>query len=114
MHLHLTHTAALYLPRLPRKIPGIVLPAGGRVEVLARCSGGRGTGYVLTAGPAAVKVFSDDGFNGNPYLQQQAVLATITMKVGAFPCSGWVALCALSNVDLFSLLSLNSGWVMMS
>jgi hypothetical protein len=37
-------------------VSGIVLPSGGRIEVLARCMGAVGTQYTITAGATAVKV----------------------------------------------------------
>lgn len=74
---------------LPRKVSGLVLPSGGRLELLVRCSAAAGQTRVLNAGAAAAGVFSNSSFGnifwptGNPYLIQQEVLATIQMQVGA-------------------------------
>lgn len=76
----------IYLPLLPRKVQALLLPSGGRVEVLVRCSSWPGKPLTLSAGAAAASVFSNSSFGnlfyptGNPFLIQQELLASISVQ----------------------------------
>ena len=55
--------------------------AGGRVEVLVRCSGNVGATYVMSASSASP--YNDNNFGNDPMLITQKTLATIKLVRGA-------------------------------
>eukprot|EP00775_Hariotina_reticulata_P004449 gene4449-4705_t len=85
----------VYLMQIPRKIEAMLLPPGGRSEVLVRCSAPVGSKFYLWAGDAAPFSSNEFGDKAQPNLDRvfrhlyfkQDVLATIII-LPATPSSG--------------------------
>ncbi len=65
-------------PQIPRRIPAVLLPSGGRAELLVRCGGARNTRYVITTRNEG-NPFLDLESQGPTFIQQD-VLATIVLS----------------------------------
>ena len=78
---NLTPAAPPKKTKIPRTIQAPFMVAGGRVEVLVRCSGNVGATYVMSASSASP--YNDNNFGNDPMLITQKTLATIKLVRGA-------------------------------